>query len=248
MVFNSLGGGHTHRHFHANDFKKPGTRRQRQTHQTSSTCSILSQSSNKGICRRLFLRTRCRSLAETPRRVETSSICLSFYVRSRTLMKKSTDPNLLLLSYCSTPLHWCTLSPSELLMGRRVTTTVPQVSDQLTPQWNFLPDFRKQDDKFKKEQEMQYNRRHRVQNLPELPDNTSVWVTTNNTNEPGIVVSPAGTPRSYIVETNGGQVRRNQQHLTPMPTKQHPCVTRNSPVQTRSRTGIVVRPSDRLAL
>ena len=68
----------------------------------------------------------------------------------KSLMKKSTDLNLLLLSYRSAPLHWCNLSPSELLMGRRVRTTVPQVSDQLTPQWNFLSEFRKQDNKFKR--------------------------------------------------------------------------------------------------
>ena len=52
----------------------------------------------------------------------------------KNLMYKSTDLNLLLLNYRSTSLHWCNLSPSELLMGRRIRTTVPQVSDQLTPQ------------------------------------------------------------------------------------------------------------------
>ena len=166
----------------------------------------------------------------------------------KNLMYKSTDLNLLLLNYRSTPLHWCNLSPSELLMGRRIRTTVPQVSDQLTPQWNYLSEFRKQDGKFKKEQEEQYNRRHRVQSLPGLPNNTPVWITNNSTNEPGTVVSPAETPRSYIVETNNGQVRRNQQHLTPMPIEQHPCVTRSSPVQTRSKTGTVVRPPERLSL
>ena len=166
----------------------------------------------------------------------------------KNLMKKSSDPNMLLLSYRSTPLHWCNLSPSELLMGRRVRTTIPQVSNQLIPEWSFLPEFCKQDEKFKREQEKQYNRRHHAQNLPDLPDNTPVWVTTNNTSEPGTVVSPAGTPRSYIVETSNGQVRRNQQHLTPVPTEQHPSVTRDSPVQTRSRTGAVVRPPERLLL
>ena len=50
----------------------------------------------------------------------------------KSLMKKSTDLNLLLLSYPSAPLHWCNLNPSELLMGRRVRTTIPQLSDQLT--------------------------------------------------------------------------------------------------------------------
>ena len=128
-------------------------------------------------------------------------------------------------------------------MGRRVRTTVPQVSDQLTPQWNFLSDFRKQDDKFKKEQEMQYNRCHRVQNLPELPDNTSVWVTTNNTSEPGIVVSPTG---KIIYCRN--QQWSGQEKSTPS----HPNANQATPmcyaVQTRSRTGIVVRPPDRLAL
>ena len=115
------------------------------------------------------------------------------------LTKKSSDLNMLLLSYRSTPLHWCNLSPSELLMGRRMRSTVPQVSNQLIPDWSLLPDFRKQDEKFKIEQEKQYNRRHRVQDLPDLPDDTPVWVTTNGTNEPGTVVAPAGTPRSYIV-------------------------------------------------
>ena len=51
-----------------------------------------------------------------------------------------------------------------------------------------------------------------------------VWVTNNSTNEPGTVVSPAETPRSCIVETNNGQVKKNQQHLTLKPIKQHPCV------------------------
>ena len=84
----------------------------------------------------------------------------------KNLMKKSSDLNMLLLSYRSTPLHWCNLSPSELLMGRRVRTTIPQVSNQLIPEWSFLPEFRsKQDEKFKREQEKQYNRCHRVQNL-----------------------------------------------------------------------------------
>ena len=33
----------------------------------------------------------------------------------------------------------------------------------------------------------------------------------------GRVVGPAGTPRSYMVETPAGEVRRNQGHLTVVP-------------------------------
>ena len=35
----------------------------------------------------------------------------------------------------------------------------------------------------------------------------------------GKVVSPADTPKSYIVETDSGTVRRNHQHLTVIPER-----------------------------
>ena len=41
-----------------------------------------------------------------------------------------------------------------------------------------------------------------------------VWITTNSTCEPGTVVSPAGTPRSYIVEITNGQVRKTNRTLS----------------------------------
>ena len=38
------------------------------------------------------------------------------------LLKRSKDPYMALLSYRATPLPWCNLSPTELLMGRRIRT------------------------------------------------------------------------------------------------------------------------------
>jgi hypothetical protein len=61
------------------------------------------------------------------------------------LLKKSKDPYLALLSYQSTPLPWCNLSPSELLMGRRLRTTLPQTVKQLIPPWPYLSEFKRAD-------------------------------------------------------------------------------------------------------
>jgi len=46
-----------------------------------------------------------------------------------------------------------------------------------------------------------------------LPENTPVWVQTENSQVPGTVVHQASTPRSYIVSTPTGSVRRNRINL-----------------------------------
>ncbi len=51
----------------------------------------------------------------------------------KTMMSKSEDPYLALLSYRSTPLPWCSLSPAELCMGRKIRTTIPQSNQLLIP-------------------------------------------------------------------------------------------------------------------
>ena len=60
---------------------------------------------------------------------------------AKRLLKNAEDPYMALLTYRSTPLA-CNLSPAELLMGWRLRTTLPQVADQLLPQWKYLEAFR----------------------------------------------------------------------------------------------------------
>ena len=50
-------------------------------------------------------------------------------------------------------------------------------------------------------QKKDFDRHHRVHELPDIPDNTNVWVTSGETPIQGQVQSSAGAPRSYIVET-----------------------------------------------
>ena len=107
------------------------------------------------------------------------------------LLKKSEDPFLALLSYRATPLPWCNFSPAELLMGRQLRTTVPQTDNQLIPKWSFLPQFKHANRSFKEQQKRNFDLRHRVQESLPIPDDSDVWVTTENGPVPARVVSPA---------------------------------------------------------
>ena len=138
---------------------------------------------------------------------------------------------------------------AELLMGRRIRSNLPMTGESLTPQWPFLRTFRSLNDGIKWKQKVNYDIRHRTRVLPEIPDDTSVWVTTDHNRTEGCVAGPANAPRSYMVNTPSGQVRRNRAHLTIRPEEQqHENMTQNhrSPIQTRARTGTPILPPDRL--
>ncbi|KAI4900637.1 hypothetical protein NFI96_030637 [Prochilodus magdalenae] len=92
------------------------------------------------------------------------------------LLKKSDDPYLALLAYRATPPQ-NRYSPAQLLMGRRLRTTVPILPALLDPA---LPD---RDAVMLKERERRMkdaqhrNLRHRAQNLNRLAPGQDVWVT-----------------------------------------------------------------------
>ena len=77
----------------------------------------------------------------------------------KNLLKKSSDPNLALLSYRTTPLLWYDLSPAELCMGRRLRTSLPQTNKMLTPQWEFM------NKAIKVKQKENFDFRHRVREV-----------------------------------------------------------------------------------
>ena len=171
------------------------------------------------------------------------------------LLKGSDDPYMSLLSYRSTPLPWCGLSPAELWMGRQVRSNIPQTSDTLKPQWPYLGDFRQSNQKLKAKQKANYDSSHGPRPLAEIPDDTTVWVTTENQHSPGRVAAHADAPRSYLVQTPVGQIRRNRAHLTIRPDPESPdrkdptettTGATRSPIMTRSRTGSCITPPARL--
>ena len=168
------------------------------------------------------------------------------------LLKQSSDPYMALLNYRTTPLLWCNISPARLLMGRSLRTNLPQLKEHLCPKWEYLEEFRQCNSDYKRKQKRYYDIRHRVHPLPFIPNNTEVWVNTGNQQVPGRVVAPSNTPRSYLVDTPSGQVRRNRQHLVVLPSnsdhREKPIANttrQRSPVMTRSRTNATIRPPNR---
>ena len=127
----------------------------------------------------------------------------------KNLLKKEGDPYLALLAYRSTPLE-IGYSPSELLMSRKLRTTVPMTVSQRKPK---TPDFSRvvaRDKQLKQRQKVNHDAHHGVRELPALTPGESVWVTDRE--ESGEVIEETAT-RSYTVETPGGQFRRNRRYL-----------------------------------
>ena len=134
------------------------------------------------------------------------------------LLKRNEDPYLAMMTYRSTPLQ-NGYSPAELLMSRRLRTTLPTVQSQLKP---FVPDYatiKAKEDDTKRKQKDHFDSRHRVQNLDPLSPGDLVWIPDHNSS--GTVVQSAAT-RSYQVSTPTGTIRRNRRHLTLMPEQDLP--------------------------
>ena len=172
----------------------------------------------------------------------------------KSLFANSPDPYMALMSYRATPLLFCNLSPTELFMGRQIRTDIPQLKTAYIPNWPYLDNFRIQDDTVSTRQNRNANdKRHRVRQLPSLPDKTPVWVATDNRNVPGRVVQQANTPRSYIIDTQSGEVRRNRSQLcirsqhSETVSSQSTDQTHNQ-IATRCRTGTAIKPPNRLNL
>lgn len=117
------------------------------------------------------------------------------------LLKKSSDRYLALMAYRTAPLangH----SPAELLMGRKIRTSVPVIQSQLDQGWTDRDSLRRTEQNYKRKQKENYDRRHRARNMPLLQEGDHVWV--KDILERGTVVSHTGMPRSYIVDTPRG--------------------------------------------
>ena len=129
------------------------------------------------------------------------------------LLEKNDDPHMALLSYRATPLH-NGYSPAELLMGRKLRTTVPIIPEQLKPKLPDLAALKDTEQRARNKMKQDHDTHHRVRSLSVLSPGTKVWVPDQRLYGT-IVASPR--PRSYLVETPFRQIRRNRRSVNPLP-------------------------------
>ena len=87
-------------------------------------------------------------------------------------------------------------------MGRKLRSTLPILPTQLKPSWKALRGFRTKDKQIRAQQKRNFDKRHRVRDLPFLHPNTYAWIDTPASGrQPGVVQHSHHTPRSYIVKT-----------------------------------------------
>jgi len=114
----------------------------------------------------------------------------------------------------------------------------------LIPLWTYLAEFLKFDKTYKSKQKDNFDKSRRMKDLLVIPDDTPVWVDSDNGPVLGRVNTSAKTPRVYLVETPSGQLQRNRIHLGAVPQQPSTGFTEDQSepkeprqIMTQSQTG-----------
>ena len=122
------------------------------------------------------------------------------------------DPNNALMEYRATSTTVTGYSPCELLQQRRMKTRVPMTAKQLLPKLPDQAELRDKHSQSKRDQAKYHDQRKEVRNLTPLRPGDSVRLRTPDEktwSKPATIVGDSG-PRSYLVDTGDGVLRRNR--------------------------------------
>ena len=112
------------------------------------------------------------------------------------LLKKVQDPYKALLNYRNTPLDGIGLSPPQILMGRRLKTSLRTNAELLKPQG--APEIKQHVQKIKEREKFYYDKHFRNE-LPPLAKGDKVTLKQDKKWVQATVVNKHHTPRSYVV-------------------------------------------------
>ena len=150
----------------------------------------------------------------SPRYPQSNGLVERMVQTIKNIIKKTTaskgDVNLALLAYRTTPHEATGVSPAQLLMGRKLRTTLPSLPTYLQPE------LVTRDCQSKSTQESDYNRRRAVRSLPELRpgDHVLVWDANHKEWKKQGRVQMKVKERSYrVILQSGGIIRRNRHQL-----------------------------------
>ncbi|XP_064482547.1 uncharacterized protein K02A2.6-like [Ornithodoros turicata] len=156
-------------------------------------------------------------------------------------LKKSDDAYKALQSYRATPLG-NGFSPAQLLMGRRLRTSLPTAASLLSPKTPDRNQLRQWEERRIEMQKRNYDQRHGVRTLPPLRQGERVWIT--DTRSSGVVQAPAAAPRSYNIQMDDGVLRRNRFHLIPVPSPSSDCPQKGPSAETLAAPTSDSRPQE----
>ena len=124
-----------------------------------------------------------------------------------------------MLSYRTTPIQGGAYSPAELLMSRKLRTTLPSTRKQRIPKVPDAEEVKARDKMTKDRQKRNFDKHHGARVLPPVDEGDRVWIPTRN--EEATVIDTDVAPRSHVVRTEqGSEIRRNRRDMIQLPEQQ----------------------------
>ena len=135
------------------------------------------------------------------------SVWLTWVHSVARVLNKSGDKYLALLNYRDTPLHHG-YSPAQVSMGRKLHTRVPCHLNELKPETPDYDHIRRKEREYRAKLKFNYDHRHRVVEREELSPGYRISIL--DLKAEGTVIKQRKSPRSVVIQTSNGQVKRNQ--------------------------------------
>jgi len=158
-----------------------------------------------------------RHITSSPQYPKANGIAESAVKRSKQLLEKTereqSDLHRNLLNVRNVPTNPALGSPAQRLMSRRLRTTIPMSEHLLKPK--VTTQVQQNIEKRRQQSKSSYDKTAHPLN-PLKPGQTVRLQTPKGFNHLGVVVKATSDPRSYIVNVNGTEYRRNRRHILPV--------------------------------